>query len=211
MNSNASAALRTASWDQAEAGQRQKPARFLTAREFFRSPNGVGSAFPASRFLVDAVLAQADLSAARLVVEFGPGSGRFTRALLDRMPADSRLVAIDTSPRFIRHLQQMIPDSRLHAVTGSAAMIDAILQRLDLGTVDCIVTGIPFSTMPEDVASRIVDASADRLGQGGTLLAYQMRDTIEKLLARRFATVEASRSWANIPPCHIFRAAQPIA
>lgn len=204
MNSNASAALRPAGWSDGLA-----PNPLLTMREFFRRPQDVGSAFPASRRLVEAVLDTVDLSAARLVVEYGPGSGRFTRALLDRMPDDGHLVAIDTSPRFTRHLQQTIRDRRLHAVSDSAQQAAAILQGLRLKGVDLVVTGIPFSTIDPTVGAEIVSASAGLMNPQGQLIAYQMRDAVEPMLQQSFAQVERTRCWHNLPPCHIFRATGP--
>lgn len=206
MNSTASAALHPAGW-----GREFAHHPLVTMREFLRHPQHVGSAFPASRQLVEAVLKPLDLSAARLVVEYGPGSGRFTRALLERMPEEGRLVAIDVSPRFIRHLRQTIPDRRLHAVTGSAADVNAVLQSLRLEGVDLVVTGIPFSTMARDVGAKIVRTSAGLMGAHGQLIAYQMRDTVEPMLRQSFAQVERTRCWRNIPPCHIFRASGPQA
>ena len=206
MNSNASAALRTGQWDEGAA-----PRRLVTMREFFRHPQDVGSAFPASRYLVDAVLGPIDLSATRLVVEYGPGSGRFTRALLDRMPDASRLVAIDTNPRFTQHLARTIADRRLHAVTGSAQQVRAILRQLRLEGVDLVITGIPFSTMARAVGRDIVAASAGLMSPDGQLVAYQMRDAVAPLLDAHFAQVERTRCWRNLPPCHVYRASEPHA
>lgn len=204
MNSHASAALRPAGW-----GPLSPPHPLLTMREFLRHPQDVGSAFPASRQLVEAVLEPVDLSAVRLVVEYGPGSGRFTRALLERMPDDSHLVAIDVSPRFTRHLQQTIQDRRLHAVTESAQQVAGVLQALRLKGVDLVVTGIPFSTMDRNVGAKIVGASAALMNPQGQLIAYQMRDAVEPMLQQSFAQVERTRCWRNMPPCHIFRASGP--
>ena len=160
--------------------------------------------------LVQSALAPVDFSDARLVVEFGPGQGPFTRALLDRMPRDAILVTIDVSHRFTRFLQETIPDPRLEAVTGSAASLRSILARLGLGPVDHIVTGIPFSTIEPDTAARIVDASADALKKDGQIIAYQMRDTVAPMLAERFARVSTARVWSNIPPCRIYWARTPL-
>lgn len=204
MNSHASAAPKVARW-----GERASPHRLITAREFLRCPRNVGSAFPASRHLVDTVLASVDFTATRVVVEYGPGSGRFTRALLDRLPGDARLVAIDVSTRFTRHLGQTISDHRLDARTGSAEMAGRILAALGLGDVDLIVTGIPFSTMPQAVGAEIVRSSAQLLKPSGQMIAYQMRDAVGGLLADRFATVERDRCWRNIPPCRVYRARAP--
>src|SRR3546814_18126256 len=65
----------------------------LAFREFFRNPLAVGSAFPASHFLVDAMLGPVDWSRMERVIEYGPGTGIFTRALLDRLPGHARLLA----------------------------------------------------------------------------------------------------------------------
>jgi phospholipid N-methyltransferase len=176
----------------------------MTMREFLRSPSGVGSAFPASAALVREALDPVDFSAARLVVEFGPGEGPFTRELLRRMPAGSTLLTIDTSHRFTRYLQESLPDPRLHAVTGSAASLSVILRRLGLGPVDRIVTGIPFSTIAPDLGARILDSSVEALGEQGQIIAYQMRDAVAPLLAARFAEVRTARIWRNMPPCRIY-------
>lgn len=191
-------------------GTVRAPNAFLTAREFFRHPAGVGTAFPATQRLVEAALDPVDFSHARVVVEFGPGEGPFTRALLARMPQDSRLVTIDVSHRFTRHLQHTIADPRLLAVTGSAASLEAILERAGLGRVDRIVTGIPFSTFAPELAARIMRAGADALSDGGQMIAYQMRDAIRPLLAQRFADIRTSMVWSNIPPCRIYWARHPV-
>lgn len=191
---------------------RSRPLSALSVclHEFLREPSLVGSAFPASRRLVDALLAPIDWSNTRVVVEYGPGSGPLTRALLDRMPRDSRLVAIDVSPHFTRHLRRTIDDPRLLAVTDCAASVAAILKDQAMGPADAIVTGIPFSTMPRYQGNRILDTSARVLREDGALLAYQMRPSVAPMLDQRFANVDRSRVWQNIPPCHLYWAHRPL-
>ncbi|WP_017672735.1 methyltransferase domain-containing protein [Blastomonas sp. AAP53] len=182
----------------------------VSTREFLNRPDLVGSAFPASRYLVDALLDPVDWSTARVVVEFGPGTGPLTRAMLRRMPADSRLVTLDVSPHFTRHLRRTIDDPRLLAITTSAASVRATLAKHELGSADLIVTGIPFSTMSPDEGAKVLDASAQVLHPNGELLAYQMRTAIAPLLAPRFDEVERSYVWRNIPPCHLYWARRPF-
>lgn len=181
----------------------------VAVREFLRSPGLVGSAFPASRYLVDKLLAPIDWSKAKVVVEYGPGSGPLTRAMLQRMPRDSRLVTLDVSPHFTRHLQRTIDDPRLVAVTASAASVVDVLDRHGFGSVDLVVTGIPFSTMAPQLGAQIMDASAHVLAPGGQMLAYQMRTAVAPLLEQRFGKVRRSFVWRNIPPCHLYWASQP--
>ncbi|WP_380871732.1 hypothetical protein ACFB49_26860 [Sphingomonas sp. DBB INV C78] len=176
----------------------------LSIREFLREPRLVGSGFPASRYLVEKLLAPVDWSGVRLVVEFGPGTGPLTRALLAHMPRASRLVAIDVSDPFTAYLRRTIHDPRLMAVTGSAEDAAGLLKARGVGQADLIVTGIPFSTMSNIQADRIMDGSLQVLRQDGMFLAYQMRSAIAPLLHARFEYVRKSYEWRNIPPCHLY-------
>lgn len=188
---------------------RKASALAVSAREFLRQPQLVGSAFPASQVLVDRLLDPVDWSNARVVVEYGPGSGPLTRAMLQRMPRDSRLVTLDVSPHFTRHLQRTIDDPRLLAVTASASAVADILASHGLSPADLIVTGIPFSTMSSQLADQIMDASVQVLAPGGQVLAYQMRTAVADYLEPRFGKVRKSFVWRNIPPCHLYWASQP--
>ena len=187
----------------------EAPGLQLSVREFLRRPNVVGSAFPASRYLVETLLQPVDWAKAQVVVEYGPGTGPITRAILARMPRDSRLIAIDVSRRFTCHLRRTIDDPRLLAVTASASSATAILEDHGLGPADLIVSGIPFSTISPAEGGRILDTSAQMLPDHGLLLAYQMRSTIAPMLAKRFEDVRKCFVWLNIPPCHLYLARTP--
>jgi phospholipid N-methyltransferase len=169
----------------------------------------VGSAFPASRHLIDALLAPVDWASVKLVVEYGPGTGPITRAALKRMRPDGRLLAIDVSEGFTDYLRHSIDDDRLIAVRASAECVNALLATFDLGPADMIVTGLPFSTLDPRTAELIADASISALKPNGSFLAYQMRRSIEPILESRFGKVRSSRAWRNIPPCHLYWASKP--
>lgn len=181
----------------------------LAFREFVRNPLAVGSAFPASRFLVDSMLAPVDWSRLSCVVEYGPGTGTFTHALLDRLPAYARVLAIDTSAAFIDHLRDATRDRRLIATVGSAGNVLKIMADHRLGKADCILSGLPFSTLPAERAERLMNASCRALAPDGLFLAYQMRKAVQPLLVRSFAQVAAGFEWRNLPPCHLYWASRP--
>lgn len=175
-------------------------------REFARHPSMVGSAIPSSRWMVDAMLAPVDWSAVRLLVEYGPGTGSFTTAALERMRPDAALVAIDTSDGFVRFLRDTVADPRLHAVTASATDVRAIVAAMGFDTADCVLSGLPFSTLPAGVGARIVAETRSVLAPSGSFLAYQVSPVVRTLMERVFATVTESFEWRNIPPCHLYRA-----
>ena len=102
----------------------RRPAGPLTMffRGFLKNPVMVGSIIPSSRQLIDRMLKPVDWANTKLFVEYGPGVGTFCRPILDRLPADGMLIAIDTNPDFIAYLRATILDPRFHAVEGSAAI-----------------------------------------------------------------------------------------
>lgn len=170
--------------------------------EFLRAPRMVGSVVPTSPRVISSLLDRVDWGSTRLFVEYGPGLGTFTRPVLDRLSCDGRMIAIDTSRRFIDHLARKIDDPRLELVHGSAADVEAIVARVAPGRqVDYVLSGLPFSTLPKDVADAIVAATYRVLRPDGAFLVYQYSGLFLPLLAPHFTAVTKARIWNNIPPC----------
>lgn len=183
----------------------------VSVREFLRDPSMVGSAFPASRSMVDKMFADVPWKKIDVFVEYGPGTGRFTEEALARLGPQSNVIAIDTSPGFTQNLCRKIKDPRLHAVEGSAREVRSILLDRGFDQADCILSGLPFSTLPPKEGDKILDASCSVLSDNGHFLAYQMREAIGPLLEKRFFKVDQRYEWRNIPPCHLYFAGLPRA
>jgi len=176
-------------------------------REFLRSPRTIGSVIPTSGKVIEHIQARMDWSRASLVVEYGPGLGTITRPMLERMPPDAMLIAIDMQVGFIEHLRSNIKDSRLIAVQGSAADVTAILDRYAGGQpADYVVSGLPFSTLPVGVGAEIVAATHKALAPDGSFIVYQYSSRVLPLLHSCFVSVAETKVWLNIPPCHVFEA-----
>lgn len=182
----------------------QSPSLGLTVKTFIEYPTMVGSAFPASHWLVHRMLAPIDLQEIELFVEFGPGTGAFTRVVLARLPPSAVLLALDTSEAFVDHLRGSIDDPRFEAVCESAANVAAVLRERGLPSADCILSGLPFSTLERYEADRTMHASRAVLASNGMFCAYQMRRTIEPLVETYIGPIQSAFEWRNIPPCHLY-------
>jgi len=170
-------------------------------RGFLEHPRMVGSIIPSSRNTIEKMLAPVNWSECRLFVEYGPGVGTFCRPVLDRLPRDGALVVIDTNPLFIDYLQRTIRDSRFHPVLGSAEDVEAIVGALGYEKADYVLSGLPFSTLPEGVGTAIAAATHRVVRQGGAFMTYQFRASARDLTARYFKRIETGITWWNIPPC----------
>jgi len=186
------------------AATRATSAKLFFLKEFIRDPKMIGSVIPTSRTAVRALLDPVDWKQVDCVVEYGPGTGVFTRELLQRMGPQGRLIAIDTNPMFVEHLRASIADPRLICVEGSAADVEAILARNGFASADRVISGLPFSTLPRQVADEIADATMRAIRPGGAFLIYQYSLFVLPMLKNRFGRVKTGRIWRCIPPARLF-------
>jgi phospholipid N-methyltransferase len=140
----------------------------------------------------------------KLFVEYGPGVGTFTRPVLERLPADARLIAIDTNAEFIDYLKKSVDDERLIAVAGSAADVEAIIAAHGFDHADYILSGLPFSTLPPGVGEAIGEATARAIRPGGAFLVYQFSPKVRDFIAPYFERIERGFEWINVPPATLF-------
>ena len=190
------------------------PSRFadvlLFARNFVRHPRMLGSIIPSSRFLIKQVLEPIAWDRARVIVEYGPGVGNITAEVLRHLRPDGHVVAIETNRDFVQYLQGALPDPRLQVVQGSAADVDTILETLGLGAASYIISGIPFSTMPDTLRTAIVRKSRAVLEPGGAFLVYQFSSRVLPDLQCTFEVVKRGFQPLNLLPAHLFVCATDV-
>lgn len=154
--------------------------RFLG--RFVRHPATVGAIVPSTAQLAAAMIAPLLEAAGRravgedthtapiTVVELGPGTGAFTRAIVQRLTANDRFLAVELELEFCALLQRRWPP--LDAVCASAESLTDLLADRRWGPVDHIVSGLPFATLPTQTTRRIVDAIGRSLRLGGTFTTF---------------------------------------
>lgn len=173
-------------------------------RAFVRSPAMLGSVVPSSRYLVRRTLRPIEWGRAEVVVEYGPGVGTCTAEILRRLRPDARLLAFETHGGFVRHLGDAFTDPRLEVIHGSAEDVQAELEARDLGGADYVLSGIPFSLMPDEVRDAILRRTRAILRPGGAMLVYQFSPTIAIHLKRVFDDVSWGFEPRNFPPAVFF-------
>lgn len=171
---------------------------------FVKHPVMVGSIIPSSRFTIAKMLDPVDWDECRLFVEYGPGVGTFCQPVLDRLRRDGALIVIDTNPLFIDYLRKTIADSRFTAVLGSAEDVREIIEAHGHDHADYVLSGLPFSTLPDGVGPAIARATHEVLRPGGAFLVYQFSARARDFMARHFQRIDQGFEALNIPPCRLF-------
>jgi phospholipid N-methyltransferase len=171
---------------------------------FVRHPVMVGSIIPSSRFTIAKMLAPVRWDECRLFVEYGPGVGTFCRPVLDRLRRDGTLIVIDTNPLYIDYLRATITDSRFIAVLGSAADVEEIVRAHGHDHADYVLSGLPFSTLPDGIGPAIAAATARVLRPGGAFLVYQFTAKARMFMERHFKRIDSGFEFWNVLPCFLF-------
>jgi len=171
---------------------------------FLKHPVMVGSIIPSSRFTIAKMLKPVKWDQCRLFVEYGPGVGTFCRPVLDRLARDGALIVIDTNPLYIDYLRRTITDSRFTAVLGSAADVEEIVRAHGHEKADYVLSGLPFSTLPDGVGPAIAAATHRVIRPGGAFLVYQFTSRARDYMARHFTRIESGFEALNVMPCFLY-------
>jgi phospholipid N-methyltransferase len=174
------------------------------ARTSIRHPLMIGAMFPSSPYLVRHVLEEIDFNNALVVVEYGPGVGTFTRQLLARMRPDAKLLAIETNADFVTELRAALSDPRLHIAHASAENVGTELAKSGFAGADYIISGIPFTALPDAIRRRILLASREALNENGKFLVYQYTRAILPGLRKVFGAIRCKFEPRNILPAQVF-------
>ena len=151
-----------------ETGLRE---HMLMASRFLRSPRTVGAVSASSRALAEAMVLRIPTDHPVTVVELGPGTGAFTRAIVERIARGSRFLAIDLEQPFVDRIRRCWP--QVEAVCASAEDLERLVAERELGPVDHIISGLPFASIPVSVTRAILDGIEHTLRPGGTFTTFQ--------------------------------------
>lgn len=170
-------------------------------REVLARPRQVSALAPSSRALARQMVAQVP-DTARRVIELGPGTGIFTRALLARGIPPEGLSLYELSPNFAARLAGEF--ATLDIRNASAADIG----REPAGSVDAVVSGLPLLSMPNEVVAEVVSGAFAALRPGAPYIQFTygpLPPIPEKLREALGLTFTRSRRvWANLPPATVY-------
>jgi len=176
-------------------------------RRYLRRPLGVGGVAPSGSSLASAMVKILAPGTDDVMVEIGPGTGPFTRALLAAGVPPSRLILVEFDTEFVRHLRRSFPG--VTVLQGDASELPRLLKEQGHDKVRKILSGLPLRSMPDPIRIGISRAMATSLADDGALVqfSYFLAPPLAEaevracgLTARRVRTV-----MANIPPAFVWR------
>ena len=172
----------------------------LFFRQLITRPLQISAIAPSSRFLAKAMAA--GLTPADRVVEFGPGTGVLTRAILAAGVKPAALTLFEFNPDFVTYLRTSFPG--VTVLNEGAQTAPAHVKP----GVDAVISGLPLLSMPLEIRESIVKAAFDILSPNGTYVqfTYGPRPPVsDAQIARLGLTVQQTAYVLfNLPPARVF-------
>lgn len=177
----------------------------ITYLKNFIKDKDVASITPSSKLLIKRVCGHINFNKDNIIVEYGAGTGVFSKFLLNRLTPDSKLILFETNPEFYKKLQD-IYDPRVRVLNDSVEHVKELLQDNYFNKVDCVISGIPFSFLNPETKSSILIQTKEMLKPGGSFLAYQTSGHLKEPLKEVFGNVNTEFEFLNVPPMMVYEA-----
>ncbi|WP_337271251.1 class I SAM-dependent methyltransferase [Oryzifoliimicrobium ureilyticus] len=174
--------------------------------DFFRAwlanPLRVASIVPSSHRLALAITQEIS-SATGPVLELGPGTGVFTRALLARGVAETDLVLVEKGSEFLPGLSQQFPAAKLLARDAAS------LRHIDRLNAGAVISGLPLLSMSLRQVAAVLRGSFRQMRPDGVFyqFTYGPRCPVPRRLLEMLGlkAVRISTTYANLPPASVYR------
>ncbi|WP_412509239.1 class I SAM-dependent methyltransferase [Roseovarius sp. SYSU LYC5161] len=135
------------------------------------------------------------------VVEIGPGTGSFTRAILARGVTPERLTLLETNERFCDTLHRNFPGV---TVLNKPAQD---IATLGLESVGAVVSGVPVLARPR-IQREVLGRAFGIMAPDGffTQITYSPHAPVSPQVQRELGVRAEKRAtvWANLPPARVF-------
>lgn len=173
-------------------------------REYISTPDTIGAIAPSSRYLAASMTASIDFDKARCIVEYGAGTGVFTRKVVARKRRDTTYIVIEQNERFYKILQKQfhgMPGVVL--IHGDARNVCGFLKKQGFCHADYIISGLPFKSLPQQVSRRILSQTQKAIGMEGVFTTFQYTLVRKTFFEHYFDIQEIVKIWRNLPPAYV--------
>lgn len=178
---------------------------FTFFRAWLADPLRVASIVPSGRALAAAMTEEISPETGP-VIELGPGTGAFTRALLLRGVRQENLALIESGAEFAAGLRHSFPRARVYCVDAARLRSIELFAGLPAGAT---ISGLPLLSMPPRKVIAILEGAFASMRADGAFyqFTYGPRCPISRRLLDRLG-LKATRiggTLANVPPAAIYK------
>ncbi|RYM34537.1 methyltransferase domain-containing protein [Brumimicrobium glaciale] len=174
-------------------------------KEFFKERKTVGAIRPSSKSLANKMLKNVDFKESNVIVEFGPGTGVFTRRIIEEMNPNASLYVFELhEPFFVKLQKEYEDDDRIQIINDSAADVRKYLKADGKDFADVIISSLPLTNFDQKLTMRILKSAEIALKPEGQYIQFQYSLNARKLLVKIFNSISIQFTANNLPPAFVY-------
>ncbi len=176
--------------------------RFLV--QFLKYPKSIGAVAPSGKFLAKKMMQPVNFQNAACIVEYGPGTGVFTKELVKRKNKKTKLILIEQNQLFCKILKRKFKNQPgVYIIEGSAENVNKYIDKFGFKTVDYIISGLPFASLPPELSKNILKETKKAIGKRGRFITFQYSMVKRKFFEQYFKICGCLLEMCNIPPAYV--------
>lgn len=173
----------------------------LFLKNFITSPKYTGSVKASSSFLAKKMVKRAAVHKAATIIELGPGTGTITKAILNKMKKDAKLVTFEINKDFVEYLNKKYPTA--HHIHSDILKIKDEIKKNGIDRADVVISGIPFSLYSKKECEEMLDLISDVMRKDSILVLFSYSKLRFKTFLSKFNKVNVDFVLLNIPPAYV--------
>jgi phosphatidylethanolamine/phosphatidyl-N-methylethanolamine N-methyltransferase len=177
----------------------------LFLRDWVCDPLQVAAIAPSSLSLAHIMTSEISFCDAP-ILELGPGTGVFTRRLIEKGVPQENLVLVESSQGFADLLEWRFPKARIICRDASKLIVN---EHLLPGTVGAVISGLPLAIMPARKVMTIMRFAFQSLKSDSFFyqFTYGQRCPVAPAILDRcgLSSTQIGHTFLNVPPASVYR------
>lgn len=177
---------------------------FEFIKEYIHHPMKVGAVVPSSKYLAACMMKPIDFDHCDCIVEYGPGTGVFTKEIIARKKEHTKCLIIEENRAFYEKLVMKYGKiNGVHIIHGKAEHMKEYMEKYNIASIDYIVSGLPFTSLPKEVSTSILEITKQVIDTKGRFITFQYSMFKRKMFEEYFKVSSKNREYRNFPPAYI--------
>lgn len=172
--------------------------------QYASKPRTVGAVLPSSKYLAGKMIKDINFNDEHCIVEYGAGTGVFTEKIINMRRPSTTVIVFEMNTTFATELTKRFGhEPNVHIYNESAVNINKRLAACGQKNASCIVSGLPFASLPQDVTVNILEQTRACLHPSGQFITFQYSLLKKDLIQKYFANIKVTRELRNMPPAYV--------
>ncbi len=172
--------------------------------EYLKHPAKIGAIAPSGKWLAKKMVESIPFDACNCIVEYGPGTGAFTEEIIKGKKRETTFLVIEQNESFYNMLKSKYANvPNLILIHGDAGDVEKYLTDYHVESVDYIVSGLPFTSLPKSVSEHILNATNRIIGERGRFITFQYTLLKRSFFEQYFKIRNITYEFKNMPPAHV--------